>query len=389
MAEAYLSRGVSPTKEDVHAAIKEQPKGVFDDTFCKVTEDILGDQDYCTIMHADGAGTKAIIAYLYYKETGDASVFKGIAYDSIVMNTDDMLCAGAYDNFVVSNTIGRNAHRISGEILKQLIDGYTQFQAGMESYGIRMIMAGGETADVGDLVSTVVVDSTIFTRLRKDRVIRTSNIQPGDVIIGLASFGQAVYEETYNSGIASNGFTAARHILLSDRYADAYPETYSSTLDKSKIYSGKYSLTDKLPGSEQTIGEALLSPTRTYLPVIKEVLEQDGLTITGLIHCTGGGQGKCKGFGKGLHYIKDQMFPVPPIFQAIQEQGNVPLKEMYQIFNMGHRMEVYCRREDAEQIIHIAAKYGVDARQIGHVVASSSESNQVTITTADNQTIEL
>lgn len=377
-AEAYLSRGVSPTKDDVHAAIKKQDKGLYPGAFCKITEDIAGDNEYCSIIHADGAGTKAVIAYLYYKETGDASVFKGISQDSLVMNIDDMICAGAVDNFVVSNTIGRNAHRISGEVLKVLIEGYSSVIDDLKKYGPNIFMAGGETADIGDIVSTVVVDSTVFSRLKRADVIDCDNIRPGDVIVGLASYGKASYEAEYNSGIASNGLTAARHILLSCEYKK-YKETYSSTIEDDKVFSGKYLLSDQLPGSGQTIGQALLSPTRTYLPVIKEILAKEKSSVHAFIHCTGGGLVKSRNFGKNLTYVKDDLFEIPPIFKAIQSAGNIPMREMFEIFNMGHRMEIYCEKEKAETLINISKKLGIEAKIIGKVEKSGEGKNKVTV----------
>lgn len=377
-AEAYLSRGVSPTKDDVHAAIKKQDKGLYPGAFCKIIEDIAGDKNYCSIIHADGAGTKSVIAYLYYKETGDASVFKGISQDSLVMNVDDMICVGAVDNFVVSNTIGRNAHRIDKEVLKVLIEGYSSVIDELKKYGVNIYMAGGETADIGDLVSTVVVDSTVFSRLKREDVIDCDNIKPGDVIVGLASYGKAVYETEYNSGIASNGLTAARHILLSSEYKK-FKETYSPTIEDDKVFSGKYLLSDKLPDSDQTVGKAILSPTRTYLPVIKEILKKEKNSVHAFIHCTGGGLVKSRNFGKNVTYIKDDLFDVPPIFKAIQEAGNIPMSEMFQIFNMGHRMEVYCEKNNAEKIINISKQFGIDAKIVGKVERSEDAKNSVII----------
>ncbi|MCL2144492.1 MAG: AIR synthase-related protein [Endomicrobia bacterium] len=377
-AQSYLSRGVSPTKDDVHAAIKKQDKGLYPGAFCKIIEDVAGDKNYCSIIHADGAGTKVIIAYLYYKETGDASVFKGIPQDSLIMNIDDMICAGAVDNFVVSNTIGRNANRIDREILKVLIEGYASVIDELKKYGVNIIMAGGETADIGDIVSTVVVDSTVFSRLKRADVMDCDNIKPGDAIVGLASYGRAVYETEYNSGIASNGLTAARHILLSSEYKK-FKETYSSTIEDDKVFSGKYMLSDKLPNSEQTVAQALLSPTRTYLPVVKEILEKEKKSVRAFIHCTGGGLVKSRNFGKNVTYVKNDIFDVPPIFNAIQAAGNIPMQEMFQIFNMGHRMEVYCEKEKAENIINISQRFGVDAKVIGRVEKNEEGKNKVIV----------
>lgn len=365
-AEAYLSRGVSPTKDDVHEAIKKQNKGLFPGAFCKIIEDIAGDEKWCSILHADTAGTKPILAYLYYKETGDASLFKGLAQDSLVMNIDDMLCAGAVDNFVVSNTISRNAHRTDKEVLKKIIEGYDEFIAEMKKYGINITMAGGETADVGDLVTVVDVASTVVTRLPREKVINCDNIEPGDAIVGFASFGQSVYEKSFNSGIGSNGLTAARHSLLCAEYKK-YKETYSDTIEDKYVYCGTYKLTDKLPQTDQTVGQAVLSPTRTFLPAAKEIIEKEGRNIHAMIHCTGGGAGKSKKFGKNLTYIKDNLFEPPEIFEAIRVSGKIPQKEMFQIFNMGNRLEIYCKRETAESVINTAKKFNIEAKIIGRV----------------------
>ncbi|MCL1972431.1 MAG: AIR synthase-related protein [Endomicrobia bacterium] len=367
MAESYLSRGVSPTKEDVKEAIKTQNRGLYPGAFCKIVPDIAGDENYCSVIHADGAGTKSILAYLYYKETGDAEIFKGIAQDSLVMNIDDMLCVGAVNNFIVSNTIGRNAHRIDKNILKAVIEGYDEVIQRLKKYNINIYMAGGETADIGDLTPTVIVDSTVFARIERSKVLTCDNIKEDDVIIALGSYGKSVYENSYNSGIGSNGFTLARHVLLSSYYKDNYPETYSTTIDKEKIYSGKYRLTDKISASNQTVGEALLSPTRTYLPVINEILDKKFNEVHAIIHCTGGGIMKSKNFGKGLVYIKDNLFDVPEIFKEIQSAGNIPDKEMFSVFNMGHRMELYCNENNADEIINVIKKYNIDAKVIGKV----------------------
>ncbi|MCX7749591.1 MAG: AIR synthase-related protein [Clostridia bacterium] len=384
-AESYLSRGVSPTKEDVHKAIKSQSKGIFPGAFCKILEDHIGDPEYCSAMHADGAGTKSTLAYIYYKENGDASVFRGISQDSLVMNVDDLLCIGAVENFIVSNTIGRNAHRVDAAILKELIEGYSSFADDMAKYNVHMIMAGGETADIGDLVSTVVVDSTIYVRLPRKNVISCENIRPGNVIVGLSSSGKAIYEDSENSGIGSNGLTAARHVVLCKDYAQRYPETFSNTIDFHKVYCGKYRFEDLLPGSTQTVGQALLSPTRTYAPVVKEVLSKYFNSIHGMIHCTGGGQVKCKSFGKKLHYIKDNLFKTPPIFELIKNESDIKPKEMYQIFNMGHRMEFYCDPEAANEIIGVAKKYNIDAKIVGRVEENTAgDGNKVTIMSDNN-----
>jgi phosphoribosylformylglycinamidine cyclo-ligase len=379
-AESYLSRGVSPTKDDVKSAITGQAKGIFPGAFCKIIADPLGEPAYCAAMHADGAGTKSTLAYIRYRETGDPSCFQGIAQDSIVMNLDDLICIGAVDRFLVSNTIGRNAHRIDQAVLKNVIDGYQEFIDQMKSYGINITLSGGETADVGDLVATIIVDSTAFVRLPRKKVVNCDRIQAGDVIVGLASYGQAGYESSYNSGIGSNGLTAARHLLLAHAYAARYPETYSPTIEPSKVYCGHYQFTDLLPGSRQTVGEAILSPTRTYLPIIREVLEQHFSAIHGMVHCTGGGQTKCQSFGRGLHYRKDNLFATPPLFQAIQAQGEIKPAEMFQVFNMGHRLELYCDQTAAAQVIAIANKYNVDAQIVGKVLANEApDRNKVTI----------
>jgi phosphoribosylformylglycinamidine cyclo-ligase len=379
-AESYLSRGVSPTKDDVKNAITGQNKGLFPGAFCKIIADPTGNPAYCAAMHADGAGTKSTLAYIQYRETGDPGCFKGIAQDSLVMNLDDLICIGATDHFLVSNTIGRNAHRIDQGVLKNVIDGYQEFIERMKPYGVEIALTGGETADVGDLVATIIVDSTAFVRLRRDQVINCDRIQPGDLIVGLASFGQAGYESSYNSGIGSNGLTAARHLLLDHSYAVQYPETYSPTLKPAKVYCGSFRFTDRLPGSEQTAGAAILSPTRTYLPIVREILAEDRDAVHGMVHCTGGGQVKCKSFGRGLHYRKDNLFATPPLFKAIQAQGEIKPAEMFQIFNMGHRLEIYCNRATAAQVIAVANKYNVEAQIVGRVLANEqSDQNRVTI----------
>ena len=379
MSDAYLSRGVSATKDEVHSAISKQDKGEFAGAFCKIIADPCGDPDWCAAMHADGAGTKSSLAYIKYRETGDLSAFYNIAQDSVVMNLDDLLCIGATDGFILSNTIGRNAHRVNGSCIKAVIDGYTDFCKMLGEYGVSITMSGGETADVGDLVSTIIADSTFFVRLKRKDVIDCANIRPGDVIVGLASFGQAIYEKSYNAGMGSNGLTAARHLLLSHDYAEKYPETYSPTIDISKVYCGKYKVGDKLPGCDVDVIDAILSPTRTYAPIIREVLASKRESIHGIIHCTGGGQGKCRGFGNHIHYIKDSLFEIPPLFAAIYENGDISASEMYQVFNMGHRMELYCDEETAAFIIETAKKYSVDAKIVGHTEASADEKNHVSI----------
>ena len=379
-AESYLSRGVSPTKDEVKAAVKNQDKGVFPGAFCKLIEDMAGDPDYCTALHADGAGTKSSVAYLMFKETGNYDWFKGLAQDSLVMNTDDLACVGCYENLSLSNTIGRNAHRVDGKAIAKVIEGYDETIAKLETAGVGIKMCGGETADVGDLVSTLIVDSTIVARVKRDKVINAANIKPGHVIVGLASFGQATYEDSYNSGISSNGLTAARHMLLSKYYYENYKESFSTTLGEDKAYCGKFRLTDKLPYGDQTVGEAILSPTRTFLPVIVPVLEKYRENISGIIHCTGGGQAKCRDFGKNIRIVKDNLFELPAIFKTIYESGEIPMKEMFQVFNCGHRIEFYCDESVAQGIIDIAKSFNIDARVVGHVEALPEGSeNEVVI----------
>ncbi len=380
--KAYLSRGVSPTKDDVKQAVRLQEKGLFPGSFCKIIPDIAGDSDACMAVHADGAGTKSSAAYLMYRETGDASVFSGIATDALVMNTDDLLCIGATDQFLVSNTIGRNAHRIDASCLDAIIGGYDDAIRRFRDQGIEVTMTGGETADVGDLVRTVICDSTVVVRLRRDDVISAANIRPGLVIVGLSSTGRTHYESSENSGIGSNGLTAARHLLLHPDYREWFPESFADTLEKGKAYCGRFHLQDPLPGSSLTVGQAILSPTRTYLPVVKDMLRRHRQDIAGLIHCTGGGQVKCRDFGSGLLYVKDDLFPVPAIFEAIRSSGEIEDEEMYQVFNMGHRLEIYCEERVADQLIRIAEAHGLDAKVIGHVEAlPGRDDNEVVIRT--------
>lgn len=379
-AESYLSRGVSPTKDDVKAAVKNQSKGVFPGAFCKLIEDIAGDPEYCTALHADGAGTKSSVAYLMFKETGNYDWFKGLAQDSLVMNTDDLACVGALNNLSLSNTIGRNAHLVDGKAIAKVIEGYDEMIAKLADLGIDIKMCGGETADVGDLVRTLIVDSTIVAREKRDNIINAANIKPGDIIVGLASFGQATYESSYNSGMSSNGLTAARHMLLSKYYFENYKESFSDTIGEDKAYCGKFRLTDKLPGSEQTVGEAILSPTRTFMPVIKAVLEKYRSGIDGIIHCTGGGQAKCRDFGNNVRYVKDNLFELPPLFKAIYESGEIPMKEMFQVFNCGHRIEFYCDSEEtAAGIMEIASSFNIESMIVGHVEQSNGNNNEVII----------
>ncbi len=378
MDSQYQMRGVSATKDEVHEAIEGQEKGLFPGAFCQILPDMTGDEKWCMLMHADGAGTKSSLAYLYYKETGDLSVFRGIAQDSLVMNTDDLACVGAVDNFYVSNTIGRNAHRVSGAVIKEVITGYRETAATLGEHGIKVTLTGGETADVGDLVNTLICDSTVSVRLPRAEVIDAGNLRPGLAIIGLSSTGKATYETEENAGMGSNGLTAARHLLLHEDYRAKYPETYASSMSADLAYTGKYHVQDLLPGSSFTVGKAILSPTRTYLPVLRELLGNDREGILGLIHCTGGGQQKCRGFGQNIRYVKDSLFPIPPLFRAIYEQGDIEAREMYQDFNMGHRLEIYCVPELAKRVIRVAESFGIAAKQVGYTEESPS-GNEVII----------
>lgn len=365
----YMLRGVSAAKEDVHAAIKNIDKGLYPQAFCKIIPDILGgDANYCNIMHADGAGTKSSLAYMYWKETGDISVWKGIAQDAIVMNTDDLLCVGAVDNILISSTIGRNKMLIPGEVISEIINGTDEILDELRSLGIGIYPTGGETADVGDLVRTIIVDSTVTCRMKRSDVINNANISPGDVIIGLSSTGQAIYEKKYNGGMGSNGLTSARHDMFAKYLATNYPESYDHSVPENLIYSGKFKLTDLIADVPLNAGELVLSPTRTYAPVIKKVLDELRPQIHGMVHCTGGAQTKVLHFvNSNCRVIKDNLFPVPPLFKAIHEYSGTSWKEMYQVFNMGHRMEVYASPEIAEQVISISKSFGIDAQIIGHI----------------------
>jgi len=379
MTAEYEKRGVSSTKEDVHEALIGISPGLFPSAFCKIIPDVAGDPQLVTVMHADGAGTKSTVAYLYLKETGDAAVFKDIAQDSIVMNIDDLICVGAVDDFVVSNTIGRNAHRVGKDVVRTIIHGYESFAARLRTLGFNMLSAGGETADLGDLVRTVVVDSTVFVRMPRANVIDCSSVMPGDLIVGLSSAGRARYEDDENSGIGSNGFTLARHVLLNSSYRERYPETFSETVPRESVYCGRHELLGRLPGTERTLAWGLLSPTRTYAPIVKAILASTRQDVSGVIHCSGGGQAKCLRFGRGLHFIKDSLFEAPAIFRSIEDSG-VPRRDMFQVFNMGHRMEIYCRPGAAAKIIDQALAFGVDARIVGRIEASPhGEQNLVTI----------
>ncbi len=380
MSDRYNERGVSASKEDVHQAISRLDKGLFPKAFCKIVPDHLGnDPDYCTVMHADGAGTKSSLAYLYWKETGDLSVWKGIAQDAIVMNIDDLLCVGAVDNILLSSTIGRNKNLVPGEVIAAIINGTEEILEELRRHGLNIISTGGETADLGDLVRTVVVDSTVVSRMKRSDVIDNARIQAGDVIVGLASFGKATYEDTYNGGMGSNGLTSARHDVFSHTYASKYPESYDASIPADLVYSGSYYVTDSLPGLELDIGRLVLSPTRTYAPVIVKVLERFRNDIHGMVHCSGGAQTKVLHFIDDLHVIKDNLFPAPPLFRIIQEQSGTAWKEMYKVFNMGHRMEIYVAESLADEIIAISKSFDVDARIIGRVETASSR--QVTLRT--------
>ena len=369
MDNRYNLRGVSAAKEDVHNAIKNIDKGIFPKAFCKIIPDILGgDNEYCNIMHADGAGTKSSLAYMYWKETGDINVWKGIAQDAIVMNTDDLLCVGAVDNILVSSTIGRNKMLIPGEVISAIINGTDELLADMREMGVGIYPTGGETADVGDLVRTIIVDSTVACRMKKSDVIDNSKIQPGDVIVGLSSSGQATYEKSYNGGMGSNGLTSARHDVFSKYLATKYPESFDNSIPQELVYSGTKTLTEQIEGLGIDAGQLVLSPTRTYAPVIRKILDAKRNKIHGMIHCTGGAQTKILHFiNDNCKIIKDNMFAVPPLFKIIKEESNTDWKEMYQVFNMGHRMEIYVSPEDAEEIIQISKSFNIDAQVIGHV----------------------
>ncbi len=369
MDNRYNLRGVSAAKEDVHNAIKNIDKGIFPKAFCKIIPDILGgDDEYCNIMHADGAGTKSSLAYMYWKETGDINVWKGIAQDAIVMNTDDLLCVGAVDNILVSSTIGRNKMLIPGEVISAIINGTDELLADMREMGVGIYPTGGETADVGDLVRTIIVDSTVACRMKKSDVIDNSKIQPGDVIVGLSSSGQATYEKSYNGGMGSNGLTSARHDVFSKYLATKYPESFDNSIPQELVYSGTKTLTEQIEGLGIDAGQLVLSPTRTYAPVIRKILDTKRNKIHGMIHCTGGAQTKVLHFiNDNCKIIKDNMFAVPPLFKIIKEESNTDWKEMYQVFNMGHRMEIYVSPEDAEEIIQISKSFNIDAQVIGHV----------------------
>ena len=364
-----MLRGVSAMKEDVHNAIKNIDKGLYPQAFCKIIPDILGgDPEYCNIMHADGAGTKSSLAYVYWKETGDLSVWKGIAQDALIMNTDDLLCVGAVDNILVSSTIGRNKMLVPGEVISAIINGTDELLQQMRDMGIGIYATGGETADLGDLVRTIVVDSTVTCRMRRSDVINNANIRPGDVIVGLASFGQATYETQYNGGMGSNGLTSARHDVFAKYLAERYPESYDRAVPDELVYSGRYALTDPVEGAPVNAGRLVLSPTRTYAPVVKRLLDLMRPSIHGMVHCTGGAQTKVLHFvGDRCRVIKDNLFPVPPLFRAIQQESQTDWQEMYKVFNMGHRLEVYVSPDDADRVIEVSKSFNIDAQIVGHI----------------------
>ena len=372
VSKRYAQRGVSASKEDVHNAIKNIDKGLFPKSFCKIVPDYLTDDpNYCLIMHADGAGTKSSLAYMYWRETGDLSVWKGIAQDALIMNIDDLLCVGATDNIMLSSTIGRNKNKIPGEVLSAIINGTEELIEDLKKFGITIHSTGGETADVGDLVKTIIVDSTVTARMKRSDVIDNANIKAGDVIVGLASFGQATYETEYNGGMGSNGLTSARHDVFHKYLAEKYPESFDASVPEDLVYSGNIKLTDQVNNAPLNAGKLVLSPTRTYAPIIKEILSKyTSESIHGMIHCSGGAQTKILHFIDNLHVVKDNIFSVPPLFKLIQEQSNTDWKEMYQVFNCGHRMEIYTSPEVAEDIIKISKSYQVDAKIIGRVEAS-------------------
>ena len=370
----YAQRGVSSGKEEVHKAIKNIDKGLFPNAFCKIVPDYLSNsEDHCIVMHADGAGTKSSLAYSYWKETGDASVWKGIAQDALIMNIDDLLCVGAVDNILVSSTIGRNKNKIPGEVIAAIIQGTEEILQDLRSFGLSVHSTGGETADVGDLVRTIIVDSTVVARMRKKDVISNKNIQPGDAIIGLSSFGQTSYEKSYNGGMGSNGLTSARHDVFNKIIAEKYPESYDNSINSSLVYSGTQDLTSKVRGSTLDAGKLVLSPTRTYAPVMVKILEKHRKDINGMVHCSGGAQTKILHFIKKNHIIKDNLFDVPPLFNLIQSESKTDWKEMYKVFNMGHRMEIYTHPKNVDSIIEICAEFSLEAQQIGRVEPSTSK----------------
>ena len=375
ISKRYAKRGVSASKEDVHNAIKNVHKGLFPQAFCKIVPDFLtGDTDFCLVMHADGAGTKSSLAYMYWKETGDLSVWKGIAQDALIMNIDDLICVGATNDIMLSSTIGRNKNKIPGDVISAIINGSEELLKDLKKFGISIHSTGGETADVGDLVRTIIVDSTVTARMKRSEVIDNANIKSGDVIVGLASFGQASYEKEYNGGMGSNGLTSARHDVFDKYLANKYPESFDQEVPKELVYSGSKQLTDTIANSELDAGKLVLSPTRTYAPIIKTILSKyTNKEIHGMVHCSGGAQTKILHFVKDLHIIKDNLFEVPPLFKLIQEESKTDWKEMYQVFNMGHRMELYVSQEIADDIISISKSFNVDAKIVGKVETSVSK----------------
>ena len=381
-SQRYDQRGVSASKDDVHNAIKNIDKGLYPQAFCKIVPDILtGDEQFCNIMHADGAGTKSSLAYTYWRETGDISVWRGIAQDAIIMNLDDLLCVGAIDNILLSSTIGRNKNLIPGEVIAAIINGTEEILTELREAGIGIYSTGGETADVGDLVRTIIVDSTVTCRMKRSEVISNHNIKAGDVIVGMASYGQANYEKEYNGGMGSNGLTSARHDVFNKSIANKYPEAYDPAVPQELIFSGSKQLTDLIPiGNGQTVtaGKLVLSPTRTYAPVIKQILDNYRSQIHGMVHCSGGAQTKVLHFVDGLHIVKDNLFPIPPLFKLIQEESKTSWQEMYKVFNMGHRMELYVSADIADELIAISKSFGIDAQIIGRVEAADKK--QVTVT---------
>ena len=381
MSDRYMQRGVSASKEDVHNAIKNLDKGVFPTAFCKVVPDFMGNDDaFCNIMHADGAGTKSALAYMYWKETGDLSVWRGIAQDAIIMNIDDLLCVGATDNILLSSTIGRNKNLIPGEVIAELINGTEEVLQMLRDNGMNIISTGGETADLGDLVRTVVVDSTVIARMKREDVVTNEKIKPGQVIVGLASYGQATYENEYNGGMGSNGLTSARHDVFHKDLATKFPESYDHAVPSDLVYSGNYQLTDAVEGSPLDAGKLVLSPTRTYAPVMVEILKKFRNQIGGLIHCSGGAQTKVLHFVNNVHIVKDNLFELPPLFRMIQEESGTSWKEMHKVFNMGHRIEIYIDEEFAEEIISISKSFNIDAQIVGRV--ETSKSKELTIKSA-------
>ena len=369
----YIKRGVSSDKTDVHKAIKNIDKGLYPKAFCKIIPDIItNDPEYCIVMHADGAGTKSSLAYLYWKETGDISVWKGIAQDALVMNLDDLLCVGATDNILLSSTIGRNKNVISGEVIKTIIEGTEEIIEEMKEFGVNITSTGGETADVGDLVRTIIVDSTVVARMRREDVIDNSNIKAGDVIVGLSSYGKSNYENSYNGGMGSNGLTSARHDVFHKSLMKKYPESFDPNIPNELIYSGSMQITQPIENLDVDAGKLVLSPTRTYAPVIKKILDKfTNVDIHGIIHCSGGAQTKILHFVENLHVIKDNLFPIPPLFDLIQKESNTSFKEMYKVFNMGHRMELYLDKKIAEDVINISKSFGVDEKIIGRIEKSN------------------